>query len=71
MITSGNYKQAHLIKMANQIASNVPTREDVPAQISAHMRQFWTSEMQKTLRQIASETPDLLSEDVHNALQSL
>ena len=40
MITSGNYKQAHLIKMANQIASNVPTREDVPAQISAHLRQF-------------------------------
>ncbi len=71
MSTSGDYKQQHLIKMANQIAHSMPTRDDIPGQIGAHMRQFWTSEMQKTLRQIASETPDLLSEDVHNALQSL
>ena len=71
MSTSGDYKQQHLIKMANQIAQSMPTRDDIPGQISAHMRQFWTSEMQKTLRQIASETPDLLSEDVHHALQSL
>ncbi len=71
MSTSGDYKQQHLIKMANQIAHSMPTRDDIPGQISAHMRQFWTSEMQKTLRQIASENPDLLSEDVHNALQSL
>ena len=71
MSISGDYKQQHLIKMANQIAQSMPTRDDIPGQISAHMRQFWTSEMQKTLRQIASETPDLLSEDVHHALQSL
>ena len=71
MSTPGDHKQQHLIKMANQIASSVPTREEVPAQISAHMRQFWTTEMLQTLREIASETPDLLSEDVHNALQSL
>ena len=71
MSTSGDYKQQHLIKMANQIAHSMPTRDDIPGQISAHMRQFWPSEMQATLRQIASETPDLLSEDVHSALQSL
>ena len=71
MSTSGDYKQQHLIKMANQIASSIPTREDIPGQISAHMRQFWTSEMLKTLREIAAETPDILSEDVHSALQSL
>jgi hypothetical protein len=71
MSTSGDYKQQHLIKMANQIAHSMPSRDDKPGQISAHMRQFWTSEMQQTLRQIASETPDLLSEDVHSALQSL
>jgi hypothetical protein len=35
------------------------------------MRQFWTSEMLKSLREIADETPDILSEDVHSALQSL
>ena len=71
MSTSGDHKQQHLIKMANQIASSIPTREDVPAQISQHMRQFWTTEMLKTLRTIAAETPDILSEDVHSALQSL
>ncbi|MBL6821976.1 MAG: formate dehydrogenase subunit delta [Proteobacteria bacterium] len=71
MITPGDYKQQHLIKWANQIASSIPTREDIPGQISAHMRQFWTTEMLKTLRTIAAETPDILSEDVHSALQSL
>lgn len=71
MSTLGNCKQQHLIKWANQIASSIPTREDIPGQISAHMRQFWTSEMLKTLREIAAEMPDILSEDVHSALQSL
>ena len=71
MSTSADYKQQHLIKMANQIASNIPTKEDIPGHISAHMRQFWTSEMQQTLRDIAAETPDILSEDVHTALRSL
>ena len=71
MSTSGYYKQQHLIKMANQIATNIPTREDIAGQISAHMRQFWTSEMLQTLREIAAETPDILSEEVHSALQSL
>ena len=71
MSTSGDYKQQHLIKMANQIASNIPTKDDIPGQISAHLRQFWTSEMQQTLRDIAAETPDILSEDVHTALRSL
>ena len=71
MSTPGDYKQQHLIKMANQIASSIPTRDDIPAQISAHMRQFWTSEMLKTLREIAAETPEILSEDVRSALHSL
>ena len=71
MSPPGDYKQQHLIKWANQIASSIPTREDIPGQISAHMRQFWTTDMLKTLRMIAAETPDILSEDVHSALQSL
>ena len=70
MSTAGDYKREHLIKMVNQIASNVPTREDIPAQVSAHLRQFWTPEMQRTLRQIATETPDRLNEEVHHALRS-
>ena len=71
MSTPGDYKQQHLIKWANQIASSIPTREDIPGQISAHMRQFWTTDMLKSLREIADETPDILHEDVHSALQSL
>jgi len=71
MSTPGDYKQQHLIKWANQIASSIPTREDIPGQISAHMRQFWTTEMLKSLREIAAKTPDILNEDVHSALQSL
>ena len=71
MRTPGDYKQQHLIKWANQIASSIPTREDIPEQISAHMRQFWTTDMLKSLREIADETPDILNEDVHSALQSL
>ncbi len=71
MNASSDYKRQHLIKMANQIADNVPTREDVPAQVSQHMRQFWTPEMQQTLRDIASSTPDFLNEEVHSALRSL
>ena len=71
MSASGDYKQQRLIKMANQIASNVPTREDAPAQVSQHMRQFWTTEMKQTLREIAAGTPDILSEDVHTALRFL
>ena len=71
MSTPGDYKQQHLIKWANQIAHSIPTREDIPGQISAHMRQFWTTEMLKSLRTIAADTPDILSDDVHSALQSL
>ena len=71
MSTPGDYKQQHLIKWANQIASSIPTREDIPGQISAHMRQFWTTEMLKSLREVAAKTPDILNEDVHSALQSL
>ena len=57
MSTSGDYKQQHLIKMANQIASSIPTRDDIPGQISAHMRQFWTTEMLKTCLLYTSPSP--------------
>ena len=71
MSVGGNYKQEHLIKMANQIAHSVPTRDDVSGQVSQHLRQFWTPGMRQTLREIADENPDRLIEDVHNALRSL
>ena len=71
MSGGGDYKQEHLIKMANQIAYSVPSQDDVSGQASQHLRQFWTSEMRQTLREIAAENPDRLIEDVHTALRSL
>ena len=71
MSIAGDYKEQHLIKMANQIASSIPIRDDIPGQVSAHMRQFWTPEMLKTLCEIATDTPDILSEDVQSALRIL
>ena len=71
MSGAGDYKQEHLIKMANQIAHSVPTRDDVSGQVSQHLRQFWTPGMRQTLREIAAENPDRLIEDVHTALRSL
>ena len=71
MSTAMDYQQRHLVKMANQIAGNVPVRVDVPQQICQHMRQFWTPVMQKSLQQIAAETPDSLCLDVHTALDNL
>ena len=62
-----DYQQRHLVKMANQIAGNIPVRADVPEQICQHMRQFWTPVMLKSLRQIAAAPPDRLCKDVHSA----
>ena len=59
-----DYSQQHLIKMANQIAGNMPRRENVPAQIVQHMAQFWTPPMRTDLKKIAEHTAELLSEDV-------
>lgn len=63
-----DYSQQHLIKMANQIAGNMPSRDNVPAQISQHMAQFWTPPMRADLKQIAQRVPDSLSGDVLAAL---
>ena len=71
MSGGGDYKQEHLIKMANQIAHSVPSQDDVSGQVSQHLRQFWTSEMRQTLQEIAAEKPDRLIEHVHTALRSL
>lgn len=66
-----NYEQLHLVKMANQIASNVPNRSDVAGQVVTHMRSFWTPVMQADIQQIAREHPETLTADVHQALEQL
>jgi hypothetical protein len=71
MSGGGDYRQEHLIKMANQIAHSVPSRDDVSGQISQHMRQFWTPGMRELLAQIAKDTPEQLSAEVHAALDAM
>ncbi len=68
MTTSDSVERQRLIKMANQIADNIPTRTAVAAQVGQHMRQFWTPEMRRALQQIARETPEVLSSEVHAAM---
>lgn len=66
-----NYEQAHLVKMANQIAANVPNRTEVADQVATHMRTFWTPEMQRDIQQIERDYSDELVPDVHTALEIL
>ena len=65
------YHQEHLVRMANQIAEGVPSREDVAGQVSHHMQQFWTPEMLKELFEIAANQPDCIGPEVHAALVAL
>ena len=65
------YNQEHLVRMANQIAEGVPSREDVAGQVSHHMQQFWTPEMLKELSEIAANQPDCIGPEVHAALAAL
>lgn len=62
-----NYEQSHLVKMANQIATNIPARSEIPAQIAAHIRNFWTPAMRADLEFLAHQQPDLFESDVQAA----
>jgi len=66
-----DYEQRHLVKMANQIAMNVPGRTDIASQVARHMRSFWTPVMRAEIDEIAREHPDELAADVHGALDQL
>ena len=66
-----DYHQEHLVRMANQIADGVPSREDVAGQVGHHMQQFWTPEMLKDLSDIAANSPDCIGAEVHAALAAL
>ena len=71
MSDSLDYEQRHLVKMANQIASNVPNRSDIAGQVAAHMRSFWTPVMRREIIEIARNHPDALAAEVHDALDQL
>lgn len=66
-----NYEERHLVKMANQIAMNVPVRSDIPGQVATHMRNFWTPVMRADIIEIAREHPQELAAEVVDALEQL
>lgn len=66
-----NYEQAHLVKMINQIAANVPNRSEVAEQVAAHLRSFWTPEMRQDIQTIGHDYPDVLIPAAHEALEFL
>lgn len=71
MTISPAAEEQRLVKMANQIASNIPTRTAVAAQVGQHLRQFWTPGMRASLAQIARDRPDELTPEVHAALDAM
>jgi hypothetical protein len=65
------YEQTHLVKMANQIAANIPGRDDIPEQLVAHVRSFWTPAMLADLEFLTREQPDIFDADVRVAAELL
>lgn len=63
-----NYEQAHLVKMINQIAANVPNRSAVAEQVAAHLRSFWTPEMRRDIQAIGDDYPEALIPEARDAL---
>jgi len=69
--TAPSAEEQRLVKMANQIASNSPTRTEVASQVGQHLRQFWTPGMRTALLKIATDMPEQLSPEVHAALEAM
>ena len=61
----------HLIRMANQIAANVPDQTRAAEQTAAHLRAFWAPVMIADLAAAAREQPDLVVPAVREALATL
>jgi len=66
-----DYEQLHLVKMANQIAANVPNRSNIATEVSNHMRTFWTPVMRRDITTIAQGNPNMLEPEVLAALDQL
>jgi len=61
-------RQAHLVKMANQIAANAPVPAAAANQVATHLRTFWTPQMRQDLHDLAHRHPQLLRPEVHAGL---
>ena len=60
-----------LVKMANQIAANVPDQSMAVDQTVTHLRSFWSPAMIDILARHARTEPDSVSATVHAALDIL
>ena len=60
-----------LVKMANQIALNIPDRANVSQAVSAHIARFWAPSLIATLQNHIASHPKEVSEEVHEALKKL
>ena len=63
------YEDELLIAMAHQIAANMPVDQDVSERIATHLGNFWTPVMRDRLGSLAIEHPDMVSDDVRDALE--
>ena len=63
------YEDEHLIAMAHQIAANMPVDQDVRERMAIHLRTFWTPVMRDRLGSLAIEHPEMVIDDVRDALQ--
>ncbi|MCP4741147.1 MAG: formate dehydrogenase subunit delta [Actinomycetales bacterium] len=62
------YEDEHLIAMAHQIAANMPVDRDVSERMATHLRTFWTPVMRDRLGMLAMEHPNMVSDDVREAV---
>ena len=60
-----------LVKMADQIARNIPDRAHVAKATSEHIKSFWAPSMITTLTDYSHKHPDEVSADVRGALAQL
>ena len=63
------YEDERLIAMAHQIAANMPVDQDVSERMATHLRTFWTPVMRDRLGSLVIEHPDMVSDDVRDALK--
>jgi formate dehydrogenase major subunit len=64
---SGDPQLDSIIRMANQIAANIPTKSAPEVEVAHHIVQFWTPEMIKRLREDVDQS--LLSPVVVHAIE--
>ena len=63
------YEDERLIAMARQIAANMPVDQDVSERMATHLGTFWTPVMRDRFGSLAIEHPDMVSDDVRDALE--